>query len=381
MVIQVADDGAGMDRERIKAAAVKGRFRRAEELEAMSDDQVLDLVFTPGLSTSPMITDVSGRGVGMDAVRDTVMRLKGSVSLTSEPGKGCQFTIKIPISLATSQVFIVASGGQLYALPVDFVQSIRQIKLEDVMMMEGYDTIAMGEEAISLLRLDDLMGLSTPSPKEEETAPDSLNCAVLFDGKRRIGLLVDDILEQTEIVVKSHGKILGSVRNISGATILGNGRVCMVLNPLDLIHSARSMGAADMGTKLRRQKEEKAQEVKKRLLLVEDSITTRTQEKRILLSAGYEVTTAVDGLDAWNKLSVEMFDGIVSDVEMPNMSGFDLASKIRENASFQDIPVILVTSLSSDEDRKKGLDSGADAYISKPSFDQTILLETLRKLV
>ena len=201
-------------------------------------------------------------------------------------------------------------------------------------------------------------------------------CVVLTVGEERFGLMVDELIDELEVVLKPQSKLLKRVRNVSGATILETGEVCMVLNPHDLLKTLRkeSVAAAPVAAI-------EAAPAKKVLLLAEDSITTRTQEKRILEGAGYEVVTAVDGADAYNKLGTRSFDAVVSDILMPNMNGLVLTEKIRADKKYAELPIILVTSLASEEDQRRGLEAGANAYISKPSFDQRVLLDCLARLI
>ena len=194
-----------------------------------------------------------------------------------------------------------------------------------------------------------------------------------------MGFLVDASIDEQDVVLKPQSKLLQRVRNVSGATILGTGEVCMVLNPYDLIKSARKQAVSRI--KAEPKTELKVKEVKKAILLAEDSIATRTQEKRILESAGYEVVAAVDGLDAFNKLNTREFDAVISDVQMPNMDGLQLTSKIRENKKYSELPIVLVTSLAKDEDKRRGAEAGANAYITKSAFNKELLLETLNRLI
>jgi two-component system chemotaxis sensor kinase CheA len=201
-------------------------------------------------------------------------------------------------------------------------------------------------------------------------------CVILSIGDDRLGILVDELLDEQEIVLKQAGKILKRVRNTSGSTILGTGEVCLVLNPYDLIRSARKKEALSMPSQSIQETEDR-----KSILVAEDSISVRTQMKRILEGAGYEVAVAVDGLDAYAKLGDGSFDALVSDIIMPNMSGLELTEKIRQNKKYRELPIILVTSLASAEDKQKGLEAGANAYLIKPTFDQRGFLEILGRLI
>lgn len=311
-------------------------------------------------------------------VRNNVEHLKGTLQIESSPGKGLTLRAQLPISLATVRVLITATSGRRYALPVEHVQFSSKIPLHDIYSMEGRQTVSIDGQAVSVSRLDELLEIPDSGMKNPESSrnPQStVVCVVLGVGGERFALMVDEVVDELEVVLKPQSKLLKRVRNVSGATILGTGEVCMVLNPRDLLKTLRKKPVAGSFV----QAAEAA--VKKVLLLAEDSITTRTQEKRILEGAGYEVVTAIDGADAYNKLATRSFDAVVSDIMMPNMSGLALTEKIRANKKYAELPIILVTSRASEEDQRRGLEAGANAYISKPSFDQRVLLDCLARLI
>ena len=428
VIIEVVDDGCGLDIDKIKETALRRGIAREDELAIMTANQIHSLIFAPGFSTRTFVTEVSSRGVGLDVVRTNVERLKGSIHVESTPGKGCTLRIQLPTTLATAHVLLIAVDGITYALPVEFVQMARLLPLEEIFCIEGRETILLEGQPISVIPLGDLLQLSprqkalsrvqqTSSKTEEqgktslreagdqdtsspssnkggkgaetgkldsnsrEVSPNSGSvarpCIICQVGDESIGLIVDALLDEQDVVLKPQSKLLQRVRNVSGATILGTGEVCMVLNPQDLLKSVRKahtpVASSDpVADSIDR---------KKVILLVEDSIATRTQEKRILEAAGYEVVTAVDGMDGFNKLQSRTFDAVISDVQMPNLDGLGLTAKIRQIKEYSDLPIILVTSLAKDEDKRRGAEAGANAYITKSSFNQTLLTETLRRLI
>jgi two-component system, chemotaxis family, sensor kinase CheA len=377
VTIEVSDDGRGLDEEAIKRAAIKRTVASGEALAAMSSAQIQSLIFAPGMSTADFVTDVSGRGVGMGVVRANVERLKGSIRLQSEPGKGTRFTIVLPVTLATVRVMIVEINGHPYGLPAECVQVLKNVATNDVFSVEGRDAVLHQGRPVSVARLADLLQLPrSMQPGKGLDVQAASPCAVLSVDGESFGVLVDALLYEQEVVLKPQSGLLKRVRNVAGATILDSGEICMLLNPQDLLASMRK-GAAPVAPS----EASGAAERKKAILLAEDSITTRTQEARILESAGYEVVTAADGLEAWNKLATRAFDAVVTDVMMPNLGGLGLAGKIRQEPRYADLPIILVTSLASDEDKRRGLEAGANAYITKPAFDQTILLDCLERLI
>ncbi|MEG3935073.1 hybrid sensor histidine kinase/response regulator [Microcoleus sp. T3_B1] len=399
IIIEVADDGRGLNLESIKQTAVKRNLCTLEQLAEMTENQVQSLIFTPGFSTKKFVTEVSGRGVGLDVVRTNVEALKGSIQVESLPGKGCTLRLQISTSLATANVLIVVVEDIPYALPVEFVDTAQQVSPSDIFAIEGKETILSKGQPLSVAHLTDLLELNTRQGWQknrylrQETGSESLiknqkyfvnstskmPCIVLKVGEERLGLFVDALIDEQDVVMKPQSQLLKRVRNVSGATILATGEVCMVLNPHDLIKSVRQQ-VSSRGVGSARSQLETASR-KQVILLAEDSIATRTQEKRILEGAGYEVVTAVDGLDAFHKLKTRDFDAVISDIQMPNLDGLALTIKIREQKEYSELPIILVTSLASDEDKKRGADAGANAYIPKGTFNQDVLVETLKRLV
>jgi two-component system chemotaxis sensor kinase CheA len=377
--IEVIDDGRGLDVEAIKRSAVRRGVRTEEELTKMSTAEIQALIFAAGFSTRTAVTEISGRGVGLDVVRANVERLKGNIQVEFTPGKGCLFRITVNSSLATTDALIVQVSEHPYAIPVGFVEAMQLVSPQEVFTTEGTQTLPFQGESVTVAWLADLLGLPVKAPtstKALHAASKTIPCMILRIGSERLALLVDTILEQQDIVLKPQSQLLKRIRNISGATILGTGEVCMVLNPPDLFKSAKKAVVSVTVKELTEQAQ-----VKQKILLVEDSIPIRTQMKRILETAGYEVTAAVDGEDGFNKLRAGSFKAVVSDVQMPNLDGLGLTSKIRQFQEYKALPVILVTTLASSEDKRQGAEAGASAYITKGDFEQGVLLDTLRRLI
>ncbi len=381
VIVEIQDDGRGLDIAKIKAKAEQKNLHSAEILAEMSDEQVFNLIFEPGFSTKDLITDVSGRGVGMDVVRTNVERMKGSIRVLSEPGRGSTFRVTLPTALTTTRVLLVSSAGQVFAVPTEYVEMTQMVAREDIFTLEGRNTIRVGDELISTARLSLLLELPEP-PSAEQDGGELMPAFVINVHGDTLALLVDELLDEQEIILKSTSGMLKRVRNVSGMTILESGSVCVVLNPRDLLKSELSRKAApDLRT--REESGDRKTSGKHTILLAEDSITTRMQEKRILERAGYEVLVAVDGREAYQKLTANpgKVDAIVSDIEMPNMDGFAFTSRVRAHEEFRDLPVVLVTTLSSEEHRRRGMEVGANAYITKSGFNQEVLLDTLRRLI
>jgi two-component system chemotaxis sensor kinase CheA len=386
LVIVVEDDGRGIDLEAVRRSAIRRGLYTAADLRDWSPAQLRLLIFEPGFSTRAEVSDISGRGVGMDVVRANVERLKGTIELDSEPGRGSSVRLRLPRTVTTTHALIIQVAGQPYALPVDYVEVARDISLDELFTVEGRDTLLHAGEPLPITRMADLLELAAHGGGARQEEPGGKQpCLVLSVGGDRFGVLVDRLIEEQEVVLKPLGAVLRRVRNISGATNLGTGEVCIVLNPADLQRSLARLRSSGLSRAAR--PETPASDPNRpdpnrprSVLLADDSITVRTQIRRVLEGGGYLVTAAVDGQDALERLRQGRFDALVSDVEMPNLTGLELVTAVRRDPALAGLPVVLVTTLTSDEDRKRGFEAGASAYLPKPAFDQRELLETLRTL-
>lgn len=383
VAVEIQDDGRGLDPARITQVALDRGVITQEQAAQLSAEQAYELIFLPGFSTKSMITDVSGRGVGMDVVRTNVESLKGSIEVESTQGAGTTFRVLLPTALTTTRVLLVETAGQTFAVPTEFVEMTQMIDRDEIFAMEGRTTVKLGEDLVSIARLARL--LEMPEKAEVDAAGGErsrlAHSFVIRIGDKRLALLVDDLLDEQEIIFKPPGAILNGIRNVAGMTILESGAVCVVLNTRDLLDSEAERRVA--GESREPRDAEREESGGQTILLAEDSITTRMQEKRILERAGFEVVVAVDGQEAYQKLTAHpgRIDAIVSDVEMPNMDGFTFTAKVRTHEEFRELPVVLVTTLSTEEHRRRGMEAGANAYITKSSFNQAILLDTLRRLL
>ncbi|MHB0975326.1 MAG: hybrid sensor histidine kinase/response regulator [Thiobacillus sp.] len=374
--VLVADDGAGIDASSLRAAAGRLGLVSGEEAERLDEAAAQALAFQSGVTTSPLITDVSGRGLGLAIVREKVERLGGSVALESQPGAGTAFRIVLPLTLATFRGILVRAGEQLCVIPAARVERVTRVAGPDIQTVENRETIPLDGQAVALVWLGDVLELPRREPAED--AAGGVPAVVLGPDPGRVAFRVDAILGEQEVLVKTLGPQLARVRNVAGASVLGTGQVVPVLNVPDLLKSAVQL-AATPRVPVAAEKPGAAE--KPAILVVEDSITSRSLLKNILESADYAVTTAVDGMDAYTTLKTGTFDLVVSDVEMPRMDGFDLTARIRADKQLAELPVVLVTALGSREHRERGIDAGANAYIVKSSFDQSNLLDVIRRLL
>jgi two-component system chemotaxis sensor kinase CheA len=369
--VSISDDGAGVDVTQVKQVAARRGLAAAEQLD---DTEALALVFETDLSTSPMITQVSGRGLGLAIVREKTERLGGRVAIDSRRGVGTRIRMTVPVTLSTFRGVLVKAAQRAFIAPTAQVERVLRFRPQDVQTVEGRPTLALNGRAIALVDLAEVLQL--PPAPSDTAAPQASAALVLHAGDQRVAFVVAAVIDEREVLVKQFPKPLSRVRNIAGATILGSGEVVPILNVHDLLKSARSAS----GIPRTPAPAQSPARPRKRILVAEDSVTSRMLLRGILESAGYEVKTAVDGIEAFTALRLEPFDLVVSDVEMPRMNGFDLTARIRAERRLADTPVVLVTALESREDRERGIDVGADAYLVKSSFDQGNLLEALRRL-
>jgi two-component system chemotaxis sensor kinase CheA len=321
-----------------------------------------------------MITQVSGRGLGLAIVREKAEKLGGRVAIESRRGYGTTIRTTLPLTLATFRGVLIEAAQRLFIIPTAQVERATRFRPQEIQTVEGRRTLALNGRAVALVYLAEVLQL--PSGRQKADRPEATPVLILGAGEQRIAFAVDAVLDEREVLVKRLARPLSRVRNIAGATVLGSGQVAPILNVPDLLKSARIMGAA-LHTPAPSQP---SAATAKRILVAEDSITSRVLLKGILESAGYVVKTAVDGIEAYTALRAESFDLLVSDVEMPRMNGFDLTAKVRSVGTLAELPVVLVTALESREDRERGIDVGANAYLVKSSLDQSNLLEAVRRL-
>jgi|GEM_PF-172032 len=413
VVIEVSDDGRGIDPNRIRRAAVERKLLSEEQANALSDAEVIDLIFEPGLSTAEKVNELSGRGVGMDVVRSTVTRFNGVVSVDTAVGRGTTIRITLPLTLAIGQALLVQVNDRHFALPLASVSQIEQITPEQVVLIKDHPYIYRGDTPVPLILLGEALGMPDVQPLNGETRP----VVIAQEGERQTALAVDRIVGREDIVIKTLGTHLRHVPGISGATILGDGSVVMILNVpyfLSAMTTAQrraSVTSARPGqqggrsaARARRSRiaeppsakppAEEAKQVlqpppekgakqppkKHRILIVDDSISIRKYVSGVLERGGYEAITANDGMDAWEKLQNQECGLVISDLEMPRMHGYELIAEIKKNARTRDIPVVFLTARAGEKHRRMGVELGAAAFLNKP-FSEPELLHLIGELV
>lgn len=360
--VSVEDDGRGLDLDAIRARAKAQGWEVPEGLAAAR------LIFRPGLSTASQVTSVSGRGVGLDVVRSQVEALRGGVDVSFLPGAGTRFVLDVPLTLSTLRVLLVSAGGQRFALPAESVERLLRLAPAEVREVEGRPYWVAPDVLVPLASLTGVLGLPAGAPRPR------LATVVLASGPLRLALGVDEVLAEQEVLVRGLGARVRSARHVSGAAVLPDGKMALLLHPGSLIRIAEGVPHATLFPTATRR-------VRQRILLADDSPTTRALEQSLLEAAGYEVLPCADGAEAWERLQRVGADALVTDVEMPRMDGFALTEAVRTSPRFSRLPVVLVTAREKPEDKSRGLEVGASAYLVKSAFDQTNLLETLRRLL
>jgi len=372
--LELADDGGGIDVAAVKAGAVARGLLTAEAAAAMPDNEALWLIFRSGLSTSQTITEISGRGVGLDVVRENIERLNGWIEVESTLGRGTRFALSLPLTVATTLCLLAQTGGQSFGLPLSSVVRVVRVGAAEIGHAEAGEAIRVDGRPVALLRLAEALGLPAQPALLANGA--RLPAVVVGSAERRAAFLVDALGAAQELLVKGLPRPFQRVRHVAGAAILGSGEVALVLSAADLLRAGKGSSPSLSGAATPPAPAEAPV-----ILVADDSITTRTLEKNILEAAGYRVRVAADGAEAWTVLQHEPIQLLVSDVNMPRLDGIGLTEKVRADEKLKSLPIVLVTSLDARDDRERGIWAGADAYIVKGSFDQDVLLATIRQLI
>ncbi len=368
--ITVSDDGAGIDIERLRKKILDRRLAPAEMVQRMTEAELLEFLFLPGFSTATQLTEVSGRGVGLDVVLETVRKVGGSVHITTALGRGTAFYLMLPLTLSVVRAVLVQIAGEPYAFPHTRIDRLLRVPRSEVQSLQHRQFITVGGQSVGLVLASQLLDLLL------DTAVDAEIWVVLIsDTSGLYGLIVDNFRGEQDLVVRPLDPRLGKVPNVSSAAILDDGSPVLIV---DVEEMCRSMDQFIQTGTLRRVDESlRPEAAKKRVLVVDDSITVREVQKQILRARGYEVEVAVDGQDGWRRLQQERYDLVVSDVDMPRMNGLQLIGRIRENANLRDLPIIIVSYKDRDADRLLGLEAGANHYLTKASFHDDTFVQAV----
>jgi two-component system sensor histidine kinase and response regulator WspE len=374
LAITVRDDGAGIDVEVIRRKAVERRHTTAEMAARLTQAELLEFLFLPGFSTAGHVTEVSGRGVGLDVVQDTVRKVGGSVHITTKAGQGATFHLLLPITLSVLRAVLVDIAGEPYAFPHNRIDRLLRVPRTEVRSLEHRQFITVDGRHVGLVLAAQLLDLPG-----EPSAGDDLPVLLLTDATGMYGLIVEAIRGEQDLVVRPLDPRLGKVPNVSAAALLDDGTPVLIADVEDMIRSMDQY--IQSGTLRRCDRSDAGPAAKKRVLVVDDSITVREVQRQILRTHGYEVEVAVDGQDGWNKVRAEPFDLAISDVDMPRLNGLEFVRRIREDYALRELPVIIVSYKDRDEDRLRGLEAGANHYLTKSSFHDDSFLDAVAGLI
>jgi two-component system sensor histidine kinase and response regulator WspE len=375
LLVRVSEDGRGIDPARIRAKVVERGLQAADVVARLGERELFDL-FLPGFSTAKQVTEISGRGVGLDVVHQAVVATGGSVRVESRLGAGTTFALQLPVTLSVVRAALVEVASEPYAFPLARIDRVLRAGADRISSVQGRLQCDVDGEATGLVDAATLLGLG------ETARGDSTSVVVLGDEGGRVGVVVSRFLGEEDLVVRTLDPRLGKVPHVSAAAILDDGRPVLILDVEDALNGLRKalgegtmhgMGAADAAAPARR--------AAKRILVAEDSITVREVERQLLSRMGYDVAVAVDGMDAWNQLRAGRFDMLVTDIDMPRMNGIELVRLVRADPRFAHLPIAVVSYKDRDEDRRAGLDAGANAYLTKGSFQDQSFAATVTGLV
>ena len=380
VVVEVSDDGRGLNRERLIAKAILKGLLEPARAATLTDEEVWELIYEPGLSTSEIITELSGRGVGMDVIHRTVIDdLHGAISVVSHPGEGSRFTFNLPLSLAQMRVLLLTSGGHRFGLAAQHVVELLRVSPGETIRVAERPAVVLRNEFIPLVPLAELLGLTTTRPGPRDKGGQL--AVVIGVRQAKLGLVIDGLVDTQNLVIKSLPDQMRGCGLVTGIVVTGDQTLVSVLQAPGLMDLARlyrseatTQGAAPAAGPTPRSEPW-------RVLVVDDSLNTREIVKEVLEAYGYQVTTAEDGLDGWQKALGGRYNALLTDVEMPGLDGFSLTARLRSHAQYESTPIIIITSREREEDKRRGIQVGADAYIVKGDFDQSSLLATLRTLL
>jgi two-component system sensor histidine kinase and response regulator WspE len=377
LFISVTDDGAGIDIDSLRRAVVRKDLASEATAGRLSDAELLEFLFLPGFSMRDTVTDVSGRGVGLDAVQDAVRQMRGSVRVIpdAQAHEGTRFLLQLPLTLSVIRSLIVEVAGEPYGLPLAHVVRTLVLPASEIDTLEGHQHFSFDGRRFGLVTAHQVLQAGT-----FDAAGDMLNVVVIGQGATSYGVVVDRFLGERMLVVQPLDKRLGKVRNVAAGALMENGDPLLIADLDDWLRSVEKLvaggeiGRVGVGAA-------RVETVAKRVLVVDDSLTVRELERKLLASRGYDVTIAVDGMDGWNAVRGERFDLVITDIDMPRLDGIELVALIRRDAQLANLPVLIVSYKDRPEDRQRGLDAGADYYLAKGSFHDQTLLDAVRDLI
>ncbi len=376
LLIDVTDDGAGIDPEAVRTAVVARQMTSAEVAANLSDAELMEFLFLPGFSMKGGVTEISGRGVGLDVVQTMVREVGGTVRVTSQRGQGTHFHLQLPLTLSVLRTLLVEIGGEPYAFPLGRITAALKVARDDIQTVQGRQHFTYGGQQIGLVTAHQILEVEPAGPP-----PDTLPVIVLGNKTARYGVALDRFLREQELVVRPLDPRLGKVKDISAAALMPDRAPVLIVDVDDLVRSVENLVSGGRVTQVRQGATDEAAARRKRVLVVDDSLTVRELERKLLDGQGYEVEVAVDGMDGWNAARAGHYDLIITDVDMPRLDGIELVKLIKQDIRLSSLPVMIVSYKDREEDRQRGLEAGADYYLTKGSFHDESLLTAVADLI
>lgn len=374
--VTVFEDGRGIDPEVLRRAVVKRELVNAETAAKLSEMELFEFLFLPGFSMKETVTKISGRGMGLDVVKNMVKQVRGTVRVFSEVGKGTRFQLQLPLSLSVVRTLLVDIGGESYAFPLAHITRTLKLPKTKIEVMEGRQHFDFEGRQIGLVTAHQVLDLGGPNLYGEE-----LPVIVVEDHGNFYGVVVDRFLGERELVVHPLDPRLGKIKDVSSGALMEDGSPGLIIDVEDLVHSIDKLITRGALSKVSAQGTAESAKKRKRVLIVDDSLTVRELERKLLRSHGYEVEAALDGMDGWNAVRTGNFDLVISDVDMPRMDGIELVTLIKKDINTKSLPVMIISYKDREEDRQRGLDAGADYYLAKGSFHDEALLNAVKDMI
>lgn len=376
LAVELSDDGAGVDLERLRRSIVERQLSTAETVAQLSEEELLTFLFLPGFSLRDTVTEVSGRGVGLDAVQHMVRLLRGAIVLEQTAGQGSRFLLEVPLTLSVVRSLVVEVADEAYAFPLAHIERMRDLLPDDIVQVEGRQHFWHEGRHVGLVAASQLLQ-RPPSQSDDET----LKVVVIRERDAVYGVAVERFIGERTLVVLPLDPRLGKVQDISAGALLDDGSPVLIVDVEDMLRSVDKLLNTGRLERIDRRNRHTAELTRKRILVVDDSLTVRELQRKLLINRGYEVAVAVDGMDGWNALRAEHFDLLITDIDMPRMDGIELVTLLRRDNRLQSMPVMVVSYKDREEDRRRGLDAGADYYLAKASFHDDALLDAVVELI
>ena len=376
LVVTVADDGAGVNLEKLRAVVVQKKLTNSAMAERLSEAELLEFLFLPGFTMKDTVTEISGRGVGLDVVQNMVKSVRGAIRLSTQAGRGMRIQLHLPLTLSVLRALLVEVAGEPYAIPLTQIGRTLKLSRDKIEALEGRHYFLFGEQQVGLLTAHQVFDCGELAAHQGD-----LPVVVLGDRNARYGLVVDRFLGERELVVQPLDPRLGKVKDISAAALMEDGSPVLIVDVEDMVRTIEKLISGGTLAKVQRAGIEYADRRQKRILAVDDSLTVRELERKLLTSRGYLTDVAVDGMDGWNAVRSGHYDLVVTDVDMPRMDGIELATLIKKDPQLKSLPVMIVSYKDQEEDRMRGLEAGADYYLTKGSFHDETLLQAVVDLI